>query len=158
VKEHHPKLWAYLEEGKAQGIAEGYLCRHIKPWYAQENRPPAPFVCTYLGRSDRRNGRPFRFILNHSQATAANVYLILYPKPSIERALQDSTELKRRVWVRLNEICPKTILGEGRVYGGGLYKLEPRELANVPARFLLGLLPNTSLPRRAIQLEFFAKA
>jgi adenine-specific DNA-methyltransferase len=158
IREHYPKLWAYLEEGKAQGITEGYLCRHRKPWYAQENRPPAPFVCTYLGRSDRRNGRPFRFILNHSQATAANVYLILYPKPSIERALQDSTELKRRVWVRLNEICPKTILGEGRVYGGGLYKLEPRELANVPARFLLGLLPNTSLPRRAIQLEFFAKA
>lgn len=34
-------------------------------------RPPAPFVYTYLGRSDKKSGRPFRFILNNSKATAA---------------------------------------------------------------------------------------
>jgi len=93
-----------------------------------------------------------------SQATAAIVYLMLYPKPPIERALLDSTEQKRRVWELLNEIRPKTMIGEGRVYGGGLHKLEPRELGNVPAKFLLDLLPNTSLPRRVTQLEFFAEA
>ena len=80
VKERHPTLVAYLEEGKAQGIAERYICRHRSPWYAQERRPAAPFLCTYLGRSDKKNGRPFRFILNHSNATAPNVYLMLYPR------------------------------------------------------------------------------
>lgn len=149
IRERYPKLWAYLEEGKTQGIAEGYLCRHRKPWYTQEDRPPAPYLCTYLGRSDKKNGRPFRFILNNSQATAANVYLMLYPKLLIERALQDRPELKRQAWVFLNEICPKAMLGAGRVYGGGLHKLEPRELGNVPARFLLDLLPNDS-DRRGI--------
>jgi adenine-specific DNA-methyltransferase len=158
MRGRYPKLWAYLEEGKAEGIAEGYLCRHRKPWYTQEDRPPAPFVCTYLGRSDKRNGRPFRFILNNSQATAANVYLMLYPKSRIERALQNSPELKRQVWSFLNEICPKVLLGEGRVYGGGLHKLEPRELGNVPARLMLDLLPNDSVPRRARQLELFVEA
>jgi hypothetical protein len=40
--------------------------------------------------------------------------------------------LIRRVWNDLNEIAPELLLGEGRVYGGGLHKLEPKELANVP--------------------------
>ena len=158
IRKHYPKLWTYLEEGEAQGIAEGYLCKHRNPWYGQENRPPAPFVCTYLGRSDSKNGRPFRFILNNSQATAANVYLMLYPKSLIEHALQDSPELKRRVWAYLNEISAKAMLAEGRVYGGGLYKLEPRELGNVPARFMLDLLPNAGIPRRLRQLSLFAEA
>lgn len=156
IRKHYPKLWAYLEEGKSQGIVEGYLCRHRNPWYNQENRPPAPLVCTYLGRSDKSNGRPFRFILNNSRATAANVYLMLYPKSTVERALQSNPSLKRQVWTCLNDICPKVMLGEGRVYGGGLHKLEPRELANVPARFLRDLLPNDSAPRKHKQLELFA--
>ncbi len=158
IRKHYPKLSAYLEEGKAQGIPEGYLCRHRKPWYTQENRPPAPYLCTYLGRSDKKNGRPFRFILNNSQATSANVYLMLYPKSLIERVLKDRPELKRRIWVYLNEICPKAMLGEGRFYGGGLHKLEPRELGNVPAGFILDLLPNADVPKRYRQLSLFAEA
>ena len=158
IRTRYPNLWAYLEEGKAQGVAEGYLCRHRKPWYKQEDRPPAPFVCTYLGRSDKRNGRPFRFILNNSQATAANVYLMLYPKPPIERILQNSPEVKRQMWANLNDIPEIEMLAEGRIYGGGLHKLEPRELGNVPARFILELLPNVSVPRKSIQLGLFAEA
>ena len=156
IKECYPKLWAYLEEGETQGITEGYLCRHRNPWYKQEDRPPAPYVCTYLGRSDKKNGRPFRFILNNSQATAANVYLMLYPTSQIERAMRDRPELKRKIWMFLNGICSDAMLGEGRVYGGGLHKLEPRELANVPARFILDLLPDESVPKRYRQLGLFA--
>ena len=143
VKRKYPKLWIYLEEGKALGITERYLCRHRTPWYTQENRPPAPFVCTYFGRNDTKRGRPFRFILNNSQATAANVYLMLYPKETIEHVLKDNPDLKRQIWTLLNEICPEVMLGEGRVYGGGLYKLEPKELGNVPAAALADLLPES---------------
>ncbi len=155
VEKRYPKLWAYLEEGKAQGIAARYLCRHRTPWYIQENRPPSPFVCTYLGRSDTKNGRPFRFILNHSQATAANVYLMLYPRGPVERALKDNPTLKRRIWEFLNEICPKVMLGEGRVYGGGLHKLEPKELDNVPAARIAELLPSSARPRAQKQVDLF---
>ena len=140
IRHHYPQLWAYLEEGKAQGIAERYLCRHRTLWYAQENRPPAPFLCTYLGRRGTKRDRPFRFILNHSQATAANVYLMLYPKEPLKRALADRPSLKRRVWTVLNKIRPVALLDEGRVYGGGLHKLEPKELANVPATGVAELL------------------
>ena len=155
VERRYPKLWAYLEEGKAQGIAARYLCRHRTPWYIQENRPPSPFVCTYLGRSDTKNGRPFRFILNHSQATAANVYLMLYPRGPVERALKDNPTLKRQIWEFLNEICPNVMLGEGRVYGGGLHKLEPKELDNVPAAKIAELLPSSARPRAQKQVDLF---
>ena len=143
VKERHPTLGAYLEEGKALGVADRYLCRHRSPWYTQERRPPAPFLCTYLGRSDKKNGRPFRFILNHSIATAPNVYLMLYPKEPIGRAIEQSPERKRQVWDFLNDIDSKKMLNEGRVYGGGLHKLEPKELGRVPAAALADLLTGT---------------
>jgi hypothetical protein len=138
VKAKYPALWKYLESGKPE-VSERYLCRHRNPWYAQEDRPPAPLVCTYLGRQRTNGRRLFRFILNHSQATAPNVYLLLYPKPALAGELAQDPELVRRVWTMLNEIRSDTFVEEGRVYGGGLHKLEPKELANVPADQLLAL-------------------
>lgn len=138
----YPRLLAYLEEGKAQGLHEGYLCSHRSPWYSQENRPPAPIVCTYMGRGDAKSGRSFRFILNLSQATVANVYLAMYPRPPLAQALKREPALIRRLWQVLNQITPEQLLSEGRVYGGGLHKLEPKELAKVPACALLSLISN----------------
>ena len=158
IKERHPTLGAYLDEGKALGIADRYLCRHRSPWYTQERRPPAPFLCTYLGRSDKKNGRPFRFILNHSNATAANVYLMLYPKGPLDRAIAQSPELKRQVWVFLNSIRPEEMLSEGRVYGGGLHKLEPKELGRVPAAALAQLLPESERQDKPEQPRLFEAA
>ena len=56
--------------------------------------------------------------------------------------------LIRRVWEVLNAITPSQLLGEGRVYGGGLHKLEPNELANVPAPEIAALLPATERPAK----------
>jgi len=158
IGERFPSLFAYLEEGKARRLPERYLCMHRTPWYTQENRPPAPIVCTYLGRTDVKTGRPFRFILNGSRATVANVYLALYPTPFMARELARDSTLLRKVWRALNQLPPEVLLGEGRVYGGGLHKLEPRELGNVPAAFLLNLFSDARIPRRASQLELFAEA
>lgn len=155
IRRRYPKLWAYLEEGRAQSIPDRYLCRHRTPWYSQENRPPAPFLCTYLGRGNNKRGRPFRFILNHSKATAANVYLMLYPRGPLERALGADPQLKRKIWLVLNQICPKAMLGEGRVYGGGLHKLEPKELGNVPAVAIAELLPEGPDRVRKTQGDLF---
>jgi len=35
---------------------------------------------------------------------------------------------------------PKTLIGNGRVHGGGMHKLEPKELANVPADNLAAIV------------------
>jgi adenine-specific DNA-methyltransferase len=144
VKTQFPELWAYLESGKE--VAETYLCR--TPWYAQENRPAPPFLCTYMGRGLATRRKPFRFILNRSQATAANVYLLLYPKPALRRALQNNPDLALPVFEFLNSISSEILLGEGRVYGGGLYKMEPKELANVPADAIAALLGTSPSPCR----------
>ncbi len=154
VRERFPKLWAYLERGRGT-VSERYLCRSRKVWYFQEERPPAPIVCTYLGRSDAKNGRPFRFIFNHSQATAANVYLLLYPKPLLARAIARDHSLLRRIWKILNDLNPSSILGEGRVYGGGLHKLEPKELGNVDVTSIADLIPELQLKSSPIQPPLF---
>jgi hypothetical protein len=132
IKRDFPNLWIYLEEGRARGLHERYLCSHRSPWYSQESRPPAPIVCTYIGRSDTKSGKPFRFIRNLSQATVANVYLAMYPTALLDHALQRNPGLLDRICRILNAIDPGELLGEGRVYGGGLHKLEPKELGNLP--------------------------
>jgi hypothetical protein len=133
VQKRFKSLWRYYQEGQERGVADRYLCQHRSPWYAQENRPAPPFACTYLARGNVKSGRPFRFILNQSRATVTNVYLALYPKQKLARLFEKKASSVRLVWEALNRICPQSMLSEGRVYGGGLHKLEPKELANVPA-------------------------
>jgi adenine-specific DNA-methyltransferase len=129
-------FYEYLQKGHKDEIADSYLASHRAPWYSQEQRPPAPFLCTYMGRT--RNGKhPFRFIWNRSQATAHNVYLMLYPKGALLSALKDHPELEERVFKALQRITPSQLVSEGRVYGGGLHKVEPKELAQIPAREVL---------------------
>jgi hypothetical protein len=140
IHQKYPRLWAYLQAGRARGIHERYLCQHRNPWYTQEDRDPAPILCTYMGRTGEDKGA-FRFILNHSRAITANVYLLLYPKTILARMLREKPELLRAMWTALNDIPWDALLGIGRVYGGGLHKMEPKELAAAPADTLMALLP-----------------
>lgn len=146
VKEHHPILWRYLESGRAD-VASRYLCKSRRTWYWQEDRQVAPFVCTYMGRGNSGTDRPFRFILNHSRAIAANTYLMLYPKPHIARLISEGGDLLKLVWDALNAISSESLISEGRVYGGGLHKIEPKEMAKLPAGHIKALLTNRSSER-----------
>jgi len=139
IQERWPRFYEYLRQGKAGKVHDSYLSSHRNPWYSQEQRPPAPFLCTYMGRS--RNGKhPFRFVWNRSQATAHNVYLMLYPKGQLRDALTRHPELEGQVFEALQRINPSQLLSEGRVYGGGLHKVEPKELAQISARPVLDVI------------------
>jgi hypothetical protein len=87
-----------------------------------------------MGRSMER---PFRFIWNRSKATAANVYLLLYPKEFIAQSLAEKAQ---ETFEALRAIHPEHFFSEGRVYGGGLYKMEPTELMRLPADALAKVL------------------
>jgi len=136
IKATWPRFYEYLQTGREQKIHQSYLASRRAPWYSQEQHPSAPFLCTYMGRS--RNGKhPFRFIWNRSLATAHNVYLMLYPQGPLRAALKEHPELHVHVFEALQRITPAQFLSEGRVYGGGLHKIEPKELAQIPARSVL---------------------
>jgi hypothetical protein len=56
----------------------------------------------------------------------------MYPTSAMQERLDADPSLLEKVWMQLNQIEPEVLLGEGRVYGGGLHKLEPKELSKVP--------------------------
>ncbi len=157
VESRYPALWRYLQQGMQEGVHQRYLCRHREPWYSQEKRAVAPFLCTYMGRPTQRSESPFRFILNRSEAIAANVYLMLYPKPVLRVRLGDDPQLYTAAWKGLSSITAAMLIGEGRVYGGGLHKLEPKELGSVPAEIVLNALPGGGELTLHRQLELFAR-
>ncbi len=147
MRAKYPRLWSYLEEGKERGVAMRYLCKTRTPWYSQENRRAPQFLLTYMGRGNGENGSPFRFILNHSQAIAANVYLLLYPREDLSHAIVSQPKMAHRIWQSLNGLSREFMLDESRVYGGGLHKIEPGELGRVRAQEItraLGIAPNGS--------------
>lgn len=152
IEKRHSSLWKYLEHGMELGIHQRYLCNHREPWYSQEERPPSPFLCSYMGRQNREGKSPFHFYLNESQATAPNVYLMLYPRAHIASIVASNTDTREKVWKALASIEKDTLHKEGRTYGGGLLKLEPRELANVPADTLIGIFPEVLSMKKETQL------
>jgi hypothetical protein len=68
---------------------------------------------------------------------------MIYPKQELATPLAAYPELLKSVWQALNSIPIQSLVDEGRVYGNGLYKLEPRELANASADILLEALENS---------------
>lgn len=156
VKRVYPKLYTYLEEGVQSGVSERYLCKSRKIWYSQENRQESRFYCTYIGRSDKEGKKPFRFILNRSKAIVSNSYLILYPKAPLQKEIEQNPELSEKLLQALNQITGKAMLDEGRVYGGGMHKIEPKELANVLAFEISAILEKS--PNNALHSDKFSAA
>ncbi|MBR6022101.1 MAG: Eco57I restriction-modification methylase domain-containing protein [Kiritimatiellae bacterium] len=124
----------YLATG-TETTAKKKLCAARTHWYDQEQRRPAPILCSYMGRGDG-TGAPVRFILNESDAIATNSFLMLYPTGALARRLGQHPQEATEVWRRLRAIPALEFRRAGRCYGGGLQKMEPKELGDLAATAL----------------------
>jgi len=153
VRESYPGLWGYLKSAPPDLLARYLICKR-DPWYGQEERAPAPFLCTYMGRGVGVK-KPFRFLLNLSKAIATNVYLMLYPVGRLAEVLDDDPRLLKTVFELLQAVNADDLRGEGRVYGGGLHKIEPKELGRISAEvFLKKIDPLRETLARQAELSF----
>ena len=67
-----------------------------------------------------------------SDAIVTNSYMMLYPTDLFCSSYGCTDESMHKAWSYLNHNVGK-LLDEGRVYGGGLQKIEPKELMSVDA-------------------------
>jgi len=126
----YPEFYKYLLKGKNEGIVNRALVKNRHPWYKQENRKPAPYLCTYMGRG-KDNKPPVHFIWNKSKAIATNTYLMLFPKRSLEQVLSTQPEYEQELFKVLQNTAEKFLDWPLREYADGLKKIEPKGLQNV---------------------------
>lgn len=57
---------------------------------------------------------------------------MIYLKPEIKNKAKNNASNMHRIIKSISSVTEEVFLEKGRSYGGGLHKLEPKELANVP--------------------------
>ena len=147
-------LKAYLQI-TYQELKGNYLVSKRTPWYKQEQRPASPFLMTYMSRNAEE---PFRLLLNLSNAVVTNVFLMVYPKFNWQKTIKSQPDFLYKLHQELLNIKGATFITAGRVYGGGLFKLEPKELMDTPidnilSNEILELIESTT--RKDCQISLF---
>lgn len=88
-----------------------------RPWYEIRCELKAPILFTYFNRSEAR------FVRNSAESVPLNTWLVIEPLPNVDPDDLFALLCDRRTQKRLRDDC--------RVYGNGLWKLEPSELAAI---------------------------
>lgn len=119
----------FIAEGKARGTPERFKCRKRAPWWRVPGLVEADVLVGYMAGSSPRAA------VNEARAFYTNSLHGLRANPEVP------VELMALAFYSSLSLLSLEI--EGRSYGGGILKVEPRELERV-------LVPWPSLPPRAI--------
>ena len=116
---------AFVQRAHTLGADQGYVARHRTPWHFLDLRPAPAVLVSYMGR------RPPVFRSNPHGLTYLNIAHGLYPRQPMTATLLD------RIVAYLNSAVD---IHSGRVYGGGLVKFEPSDVARLtlPVSVLTG--------------------
>jgi adenine-specific DNA-methyltransferase len=117
----HPLVAAYLALGVEQAVHRRYLTSHRTPWFAIEQRPPAPILVTAFNR----NG--LRFVRNEAQVRNLTCFHGFYIN---DRALP---RLDLLMAYLLTDVAREILSDDRREYSGGLQKFEPNDLNQAKA-------------------------
>ena len=112
-------LLNYIKHGEDQKIQERYLPSKRKPWYSMEKREPARIWAGTFSR----NG--VKFVLNNSNCLNLTTFHGIYPKTN------DENTIKFLVAFLNSSICKKLIKRVISPMGGGLDKLQPKDIENI---------------------------
>jgi adenine-specific DNA-methyltransferase len=123
---------AYIAKGESDGLQERYLCASRgKKWYAMERRPPSAIWAAVFGR----NG--LRFIHNRASISNLTTFHCVYPK-------SEARDFAAALTACLNSrLVQARARRQHRVYGGGLLKVEPRDLLDIEIPDLRKVAPKS---------------
>lgn len=114
----HAEVAAYLEAGRRDKVDERFLTRHRTPWFALEKRSPAPLWVSVFNRAGG-----LKPVLNRAGVRNLTAFHCLYPKPGAEPFLDILF-----AWL-LTATARALVRENGREYGAGLEKIEPKDLS-----------------------------
>lgn len=117
------KLLEYIEKGEIKKFHHRYLTRKRRIWYSSEKRTPSPIIFTYMSRK-----RP-RFILNEARTLVLNNFHLVYPE---DKKMESKVKIKALLAYLNSEQVLSRLENVGRIYAGGLLKVEPKELEKLP--------------------------
>lgn len=109
----------YIQKGEQEGINEKFLTKSRKPWYALENRPPAPIWVSVFNR----NG--VKFIRNEANISNLTTFHCVYP---ISSDLFTKINIDLLFAYLLTDVAKNIFSDNRREYGNGLKKFEPNDL------------------------------
>lgn len=107
---------AFLMSARRAGADQAYVARQRKPWHWLAMRAPPAALVSYMGR------RPPVFRANPQQVSFLNIAHGLYPLQPL------AADVLPPMLAALNRSVSKH---SGRVYGGGLVKFEPSDIARL---------------------------
>ncbi len=116
-----PAIKRYIQLGEKLGVNKKYLTSHRTPWYAIENRPPAPILITVFNR----NG--LRFVRNEAGVRNLTCFHCLY----LDMFSMDKIDILMAYFI--TDVAREIFNDNRREYGDGLEKFEPNiDLLSIP--------------------------
>lgn len=118
-KDESVEVKNYIIKGEKEKINEKFLTKNRKPWYALENRLPAPIWVSVFNR----NG--VKFIRNEANVSNLTTFHCVYPTNA---DLFSKVSIDLLFAYLLTNVAKEIFNDNRREYGNGLKKFEPNDL------------------------------